>query len=283
MKWIDFLTPGSLNEAVVLLQEREDALPVAGCTSFHFQHSAAGGVAVLIDRIEALKGIKRVGDVFSMGAATSIAALLAHEEPGWPLKAVAAHLASHQIRAVSTLGGNLAKVFPWADFPVALLALGARLCLQGEQQRELSADDFFASQPAKLFQRGELLTRVDVPAIEAPVGFGYVKKTMKAESFSLATAAACVSRREGRLAEPRVALGAAIAFPVRLKELETELTTLDVQDRTARLAAIRRCAEALPCMVKEGMSKDYIRELAVVTIDDALEAAIAQAGQGGEE
>ena len=92
-----------------------------------------------------LHGIREESGTFRIGATTRIAALQKHHEAGWVLDRVAMHLASQQIRNMSTLGGNIARVFPWADFPVALLALGAEMVIAGDGgERVVGADEFFA-------------------------------------------------------------------------------------------------------------------------------------------
>lgn len=280
MKWSNYCMPATVDEARTALAEKQGALAAAGCTSFHFQAEAPDKTAVLLTGIHALKGISSTDNGFTIGATTPITDLLEFEAAGWVLKRVASQLASHQIRSISTLGGNLSRVFPWSDFPVALLALNATITLQADAERELAMDEFMKAQPANLFQPGELLTAVTIPAMVPPAGFGHVKQRMKSESFSLATASATLTLRDGRLAAPRVALGAAIAFPTRLPALETRLVGLEASDQTAMRDAIRECVEPLSFLSKEGMSREYIRELAGVTIADALQQAIEQA-QGG--
>jgi hypothetical protein len=72
---------------------------------------------------------------------------------------------------MSTLGGNIVRVFAWADFPVALLALGATMIIQGDEARRVAADEFFNGQPVRLLKTGDLLVGVQIPALSAGPGF----------------------------------------------------------------------------------------------------------------
>ena len=100
---------------------------------------------------------------------------------------------------------------------------------------------------------------------------------MKAESFSLATASARIGMRQGVATSCRVALGACIPFPVRLTHLEQALTGIDCNGRTTLEQTVNSALEGLAFLSKEGMSKEYIRHLAAVTLTDAIVQAAQNA------
>jgi aerobic carbon-monoxide dehydrogenase medium subunit len=279
MRFRDFAQPASLADAVSALKTLGAAgYPVAGGTSVVFAAGNDEKVAVDINRL-GLDGIARENGAFRVGAVTRIAELQKHREPGWVLDRVARHLASQQIRNMSTIGGNIARVFPWADFPVALLALDAVMIVREASERPVPADEYFSSQPARLFKNGALLAAVKVPAVGPGSGFGYHKETRTALGFSLMTAAALLRLEGGRIASARVALGAGVPFPARLAAVEQALTGKAGGEALFREAAAKGLA-GLTFMPSDGFSEEYTTHLSQVVVRDALEQALATAKGG---
>jgi len=121
MKVVDFVKPESVEETASVLHELgHKAALIAGGTSFQFSKSEAEKTAVVLD-IESLKGITKESNSFVIGALTNISDLQEFSADDWVLDRVAKKFSSQQIRNISTLGGNIAQVFPWSDFPVVLL------------------------------------------------------------------------------------------------------------------------------------------------------------------
>lgn len=275
----DFRTPQRLDEALSAIQQLgPSALVVAGGTSFVFAPVNDDRVAVDINRL-GLDGIRRDGAAFRVGATTRLAALQKHREPGWVLDRVAVHLASQQVRNMSTLGGNIARIFPWSDFAVALQALGATMVIAESGERQVAADEYFSSQPARLFKKGGLLTAVLVPAVGPGAGFGYRKQTQASMGFSLMTVAAYLELEGRTVKSVRVAAGAGIPFPSRLKGVE-EAAKGQAAKEESFAAAAERGLSGLKFKSNAGMSEEYIANLAAVLVKDALTEAW-QAAKGG--
>lgn len=270
MKLVDFKIPARLNEArSILKQLGSTALPLAGSTSLVFAAGKDDRVAVDITRL-GLHGIRKESGTFRIGATTTIAALQKHREDGWVLDRVAKHLASQQIRNMSTLGGNIARVFPWCDFPVVLLALNAEMVISGDGgERAVGADEFFAGQPTRLLKMGELLAAVKVKAVSLGSGFGYRKETRAHMGFSLMTAAAVLAADGRKIQSARVAVGAGIPFPARMKVVEDALIGKPASESLFREAAAKG-AEGLKVKSAAGSTDEYTAHLAIVVIGDAL-------------
>ncbi len=276
MKIGDFKIPQSVPEAVKLLRKLgEQAMPVAGATGLRFMPDSQDRVAVDITRI-GLAGIVREKSHYRIGATTTLAALADYHEDGWVLDQVARCTASQQIRNVSTLGGNVARVFPWADFPVALLALEASFIIQGGKKEVVTADAFFDGQPVRLFQDGKLLTALKVPALKKGTGFGYHKDVRTAKGFSLMTAAALVHIQKKQIKKACVAVGAAVPFPRRVRELEAALVGQAV-DSLPLAALVAETTRGIAWQGKQGMTEEYGRHLAEVVLQDVIQQAIGNA------
>ena len=65
-----------------------------------------------------------------------------------------------EVRHRGTIGGSLANNDPAADYPAAVLALGATI---KTDKRAIAADDFFQGMFATALQPGEIITAVSFP------------------------------------------------------------------------------------------------------------------------
>ncbi len=276
MKLCEFISPASLSEAREALRELgPKGMPLAGGTALHFMNTKTPVTAVDITRL-GLSYIRREGDAFAIGATTPLSDLQRHRADGWALHEIARHISTHQVRNVSTIGGNICRIFPWADLPVVLLAMNASMMIYNgsEKEEEVAADDYFAAQPAKRFSGGNLLTAVKVPALKAHQGFGSVKASRNAAAFSLVTVAALLELENGKIKTARVTAGSAIPFPHRLPAVEAALAGREAVPAVFKEAAAKASSDARWC-AREGMGADYIKQLAEVSLVDALEKAAA--------
>lgn len=276
MKLSEFISPASLAEAREALRELgPKGMPLAGGTALHFMQTKTPVTAVDITRL-GLSYIRQEGGFFNIGATTPLSDLQRHRGQGWVMHEIARNISTHQIRNVSTIGGNICRIFPWADLPVVLLALNARMMIYtgGEKEEEVGADDYFAAQPAKRFDGGNILTSVKVPVLKGHQGFGCVKATRNAAAFSLVTAAALLEVENGKIKTARVSAGSAIPFPHRLPAVEAALIGREAVTEVFQEAAAKSSADARWC-AREGMNEDYTRQLAEVSLTDALKKAAA--------
>lgn len=272
MKITAYHRPETLDKARSLLRDLGPAgIPLAGATSHAFMKGDDEKTGVDLAAL-GLDTITATPQGFAIGAMARIADLQAFAAPGWVLDRVALRFVSQPMRNMTTLGGNLARVFPWNDFPVALLALDATLDIAGDTVTTHPAATFFKGQPARLFKPGDLLTAIHVPAVGPGCGFGYHKETVVNMDFSLFTAAAWVRRDKRSLAEVRIAVGAGVPLPQRLIALEDALTGKAFSRDTVRAAVIAH-AEAVSWKGGDGYSADYIRQLALTHLEDALHTA----------
>jgi carbon-monoxide dehydrogenase medium subunit len=273
MKLQEFVRPESVGAARESLKALgRGGMALAGGTALHFMQDKTPVTAVDITRL-GLSYIREEDGWYRIGATTPIADIQRHRAPRWALHEICRRMATHQIRNISTIGGNISRVFPWADLPVVLLAMGAEMVIAGDAgENAVGADDYFAEQPAKRFLGGDLLVAVKVPALQAHHGFGSVKVVRTAAAFSMVTVAATLTLDGENIREARVAAGAALPFPRRLPEVEAALAGKEARGDVFMEAA-KAGTDAAPWRGKEGMSAEYSRHLASVSIYDALERA----------
>lgn len=270
MKLIDSVRPDTIEDACNTLRELgEDGIALAGGTSFHFLKDSKPKTAVQLSELK-LAGVREDEDGYIIGAMTPLADLMHFRADNWAFHETVRRTSTHQIRNISTVGGNISRVFPWSDLPVALLAKNATIkTTDGTAQFIQSADDFFAAQPAKDLKGGRLLTAVRVPKLVAQNGFGYHKEVITASGFSLLTVAATLCVNNGHIEGPRIAAGAAISFPSRLTEIEETLTGCEVNADAIR-EALKEPVRKIPWKGKEGQSDEYTAHLAQTRLRDII-------------
>ena len=88
-------------------------------------------------------------------------------------------LGDPQVRYRGTIGGSIANNDPAADFPAAVLALGATV---KTNKRSIAADDFFKGLFATALEDGEIITSISFPI---PAKAGYSKMRHPASRFAL--------------------------------------------------------------------------------------------------
>ena len=176
---------------------------------------AQPGTLVDLSGIAELKGIKKDGDAIVIGAMTRHAEVLASAvvKSSLPvLAAVAGGIGDRQVRNMGTLGGSIAHNDPAADWPAALLGLGATV---HTNKRKIAADDFFKGMYETALADGELITAVSFPI---PKKAAYVKFPQPASRFALV--GVFVAQTAGGV---RVAVTGAASAVFRAKAIEDAL------------------------------------------------------------
>ena len=166
--------------------------------------------------IGALKGIKVSGKTVTIGAATTHAEVAADEKLTKAVPAVgylAGHIGDPHVRNSGTIGGSIANNDPAADYPSALLALGATVVTN---KREIAADKFFTGLFETALKDGEIVTAV---SFSLPAKAGYAKFPNPASRYAIAGVFVAKSKDGVRVA----VTGAGESGVFRAKEIEAAL------------------------------------------------------------
>jgi carbon-monoxide dehydrogenase medium subunit len=280
MKIKDFVFASRVSEACSLLREIGDsAYIIAGGTSSFFINSKSPKVAIDINRVP-IKGICRDNDTFRVGACTTINDILKHKEPGWVLDRVALKFVNQQVRNISTIGGNISRIFYWSDFPVAVRVLEGAIKLSGISSKNIKISEAFHNATVhKGIFKGALLEYIEIPVIRKGMGFGYSKESRTSEAFSAATAAAFVKVDDGVISDARIAIGAVLPFPVRLFDLEEALKGKKSESSSVKGLNFDKLNK-YSLLPREGMSMDYCKHLLKVKISDVVCDALKEAVGG---
>jgi len=185
MRSFAYHKPESVPEALALLAGTSEGRPLAGGMTLlptMKQRLAAPEALIDLSRIAALKGIAAGASVLTIGAMTrhvDVARSPAVVETIPALAALAGGIGDPAVRNRGTIGGSLANNDPAADYPAAVLALGATIVTNA---RRIAADQFFRGLFETALQPGELITAVDFPP---PLAAGYAKAPNPASRYAL--------------------------------------------------------------------------------------------------
>jgi carbon-monoxide dehydrogenase medium subunit len=260
----DYAPAESAAHAMELLAEHGDEakLLAGGHSLLPMMKLRLATPAVLIDigRLDELAGISADGDELIIGATTRHADLAASElvRAQAPLLAhAAAQVGDPQIRHRGTIGGSLAHADPAADLPMALVALGGSVELQGPGgTRLVSADDFFQGFFETAMEPDELLTAVRVPR-RPGVPWGYQKFVRRSNDWAIVGVAAL---------DGRVALANMGPRPLRATAVEEALAA-----GASPADAARHAADGTSPAEDMHADRDYRMHLARVLTRRALE------------
>ena len=181
----DYARPQSLKDAAALLRRQPAARLLAGGQSIVPAlrlRLAQAPLVIDLRGLAELQGIRVANNVVSIGAMTRHADVAASREVQRAIPALArlaGGIGDRQVRNQGTLGGSLANADPGADYPAAVLGLGATIVTS---KREIAADKFFVGLFETALKPGEIILRVDFPqALRA----GYAKFRQPASRFAL--------------------------------------------------------------------------------------------------
>lgn len=275
--------PRDIGEALRLLTDLGDSakLLAGGHSLLPTMKLRLATPAHLIDlsRVVQLREIREERGVIVIGAMATHWAVQSSEvvQRSVPfLSVVAGDIADTQIRNRGTIGGSMVHADPAADYPAALLAARAEIvCTSKRGERTVLVDDWFQGMMTTALAKGEIVTRVRVPATPKGGGAAYAKHKQPASRFAMPGVAAnleldsrerCVAAR----------IGVTGAGPVPCRALRAEQLLLQ-RDSTAIAEAAEAASleiEAEPGFQITDLDK---RQLARAMTRQALESAWAAA------
>lgn len=183
---VNYHRAASVEDAARLLAANDEAKLVSGgMTLIPAMKTRLAAPSDLIDlrHIAALRGIAVVGSTVTIGAATTHAEVAASQELAAACPAfarLAGGIGDPHVRHLGTIGGSVANNDPAADYPAALLALGATIVTN---TREVAAEDFFTGLFETALGEGEIVTAI---RFTAPQTAGYQKFRNPASRYAMA-------------------------------------------------------------------------------------------------
>jgi aerobic carbon-monoxide dehydrogenase medium subunit len=228
----DYIAPQSLAEAVrALVAHGEEAKLLAGGHSLlPLLKLRLANPKLLIDlsKIPGLSNISQQDDTIVVGALTThyqieSSELLKSKCPLLPQTARA--IGDVQVRNRGTIGGSLAHADPSADWPAAILALGAELKLSGSRgERRIAVEEFFLGAMTTVVEPTEILTEIRVPVSPRRCGSAYLKMAQQASGFAIVGVAVWLRvAQDGRCEDIGVGVTGLSEKPFRARTVESRL------------------------------------------------------------
>ncbi len=177
--------PGSVEEAAKALSAASDGTLMGGGMTLLptlKQRLASPSDVVDLGGVAGLSGISENGGNIVVGAMTTHAEVASNAAVKAKIPALAAlaeTIGDPAVRNRGTIGGSIANNDPAADYPAALLGLGATV---RTNKREIAADDFFTGLFETALAEGEVITAVAFPI---PEKAGYAKFPNPASRYAI--------------------------------------------------------------------------------------------------
>ena len=265
MHAFEYHRPSSTKDAVSLGEKKDEGRYLAGGQSLvQAMKLRLSSPTDLIDlgTIKELAFVKASGSAVEIGAMTRHADVAGSKEVQKAIPALAmlaGIIGDRQVRHMGTIGGSLANSDPAADYPAAVLGLGATIATN---KRKIEADSYFKGLFETALQPGELITAVSFPV---PKRAAYMKFKNPASRFALV--GVFVADFGG--GKVRVAVTGAGACAFRQAEMEKALGAKFAPDAVANIK-----------VKQDGLNNDlhaspeYRAHLITVMAKRAVEAAL---------
>ena len=284
MKPFRYFAPLTLQEAFGLLSAyRGEARLLAGGTDLLVEMKEKRVVSPYVIDLKRIPGLNQIvlePRLLRIGALASIREVevspLVKAHAGL-LADAAAVLGSLQVRNRGTIGGNLCHASPAADLAPPLIALEAKVKIQGpDAERVEDLEDFFTGPGCTALKAGEILADVEIP-LPGPRTCGTYLKFSPRKAMDLAVAGVAVvialSWPDRVCAKARIALGAVAPTPIRARQAEKRLEGKKIDGSLLEEAARIAASEARPISDLRG-SAWFRQEMVKVLVKQAVEQTL---------
>ncbi|MEN9755140.1 MAG: hypothetical protein RLZ07_1522 [Pseudomonadota bacterium] len=263
----NYHAPKTVRQAATLLAKNEDGKVLAGGQTLlptMKQRLASPSALIDLNHAEGMSGIEQKGRNIIIGAMTrhvevATSAVVKNALPA--LAALAGGIGDPAVRNRGTIGGSIANNDPAADYPSAVLALGATIVTN---KRKIAADEFFQGMFSTALEEGEIIVKVSFPI---PSKAAYEKFPNPASRYALVGVFVAKKGSDVRVA----VTGAGSNGVFRSKECEAALAT---RFNAKSLDGVKVSASGLNADMHA--SADYRAHLIPVMAKRAVEKASAK-------
>ena len=238
---------------------------------------AEPGTLIDISRVPGMSDISLDGDTLTIGGLVTHAEVAASDIvksscPG--LAECAGRIGDPQVRNKGTMGGNVAHADPGSDYPGALVAFGATICLASSSgSREVAAENYFTGLFETAKEEGEMVTSVKVPASSASA---YVKFPNPASRYAVVGVGVSLGMNGGTCESASIGITGAASHAYRASGSESALAGSDLGDDVLSAAA-SQAADGHDMMSDLAASADYRAHLCGVMLKRAIAEAVSRA------
>jgi CO/xanthine dehydrogenase FAD-binding subunit len=250
----EYARPESVEEAVALLTENDEAKPLAGGQSLvPVLNMRLLRPPLLVDlaRVPGLDRIERRNGSVAVGALVTQRELQASPLVP-PLVAEALpHVGHFVTRNRGTVGGSIAHADAAAELPLCLVVLGGSVVTN---RRTIPAEEFFVGHFTTALEPGELVVETLWPRLDG-WRFAFEEFSQRRGDYGLSVAAVALRVEDGAVAESRIGLASVTDRPTLVEGPEA--------------------VESLDLWGNLHASPEYLRNLTRVLVRRALQRAAA--------
>lgn len=185
----------------------------------------------------------------------------------FPILAQAAKsIAAFQIQNRGTIAGNICNAVPSADSAPALLVLGANLRLKSKEgERSVNIEDFFLGPNKTVLKEDEILREIEIPLPQSESLGLYTKLSVRGRmDLAIVGVATLILKKDGKIEDIRIGLGAVAPTPIRAKKAEEVLKDGKITESKIDEAAKMAASEASP--IDDHRASKLYRTLMIETL-----------------
>lgn len=286
MEWEEYLVPGSLDEALEMLDRYSGAARViAGGTDLvPASRKGAPDVRVLIDitRIPGLDSIRLDGETVRIGPLvthTEVALSKLICEHGMALAEGASRLGSPQIRNIATVAGNIVNAQPGADTVIPLLALDGSVTVRSRQgERTIPLAELFTGLgKTGIDSTKEIVTEISFPGLgkgEASAAMRLAKRKTLVLPILTVGVVIGIDPDAKTFTRVRIAAGPVATTPFRCTAAEEILLGSPVGGEAVKKAAAAAAKAANPRTSLIRGTSEYRKAMVAVLVERGIATAL---------
>ncbi len=288
MKFDYYFEPTTVEECAQLLNEYgPDARPLAGGTDLVVKmrnRLLRPKAVVSLNQIPELSRIHKFDDGIKIGAMVRLMDLSRSNllvGPWEVIKRGAGHVSSTQVRNIATIGGNTCNASPSADTIPGLMVVDAVANIRGPNgEREMPLEHFFKGPSVTALERGEFLVGFTVKTLPQGNGTAYKKYAIRGDTdiAIIGVGTRLQVDAGGSITDARLVVGAVAPVPLRLHEVEKQLTGKKLTDEVAATVA-QAAGDAIKPITDARATAEYRKEMVRVWTKHVLKEAYEQALQ----
>jgi carbon-monoxide dehydrogenase medium subunit len=234
-----------------------------------------------INRLDALRGISRVGDQVRIGALARHVEVASSPVVAEHLPLIAEampHVAHVAVRNRGTFGGSIALADPAAELPACALALGATFVVAGAGgRRSIAAADYFRGLYETARKPNELLVEALIPVRRPGFVSVFMELARRHGDFAIAGVAFHLEIAGGAVRSGRLAYFASEDRPTLARQALAAILGKRLDGECAEAAAAVLSEDLEPMSNPQGSAKMRLHLQCVLT-RRALEVAAKRAG-----
>ena len=231
-----FAAPSNQTTLAKLRHDHPDAVIVAGATDVVLwitKQLRELPKIIYLGAVKELQNISVGGQELIIGAGVTYAKALPHlDQLHADLGQVVRRIGSKQVRAVGTIGGNIANGSPIGDMPPMLIALGAQIEVASiNGSRTLALENFFMEYGKQDLKSDEYVAQIRVPFLSENQEFRAYKISKRFDQdISAIMAGICFTIENGVVQTARCAFGGMAGTPMMAHQTQAALVGVEIND-----------------------------------------------------